>query len=121
MARRKKQSATLNKAQKRLAGLKSIDPKVDLGNGLTVAAYEKEITEFRQKVEAYNTLLSKVDDAANNVQSLEKELSVAAENVLLAVKLKYGKDSSEYEMVGGTRQSERRRPKAQSATESTPV
>ena len=119
MARRKKQSATLEKAQKRLAGLKSIDAKVDLGNGLTVASYEKEINEVRQKIEAYNTLLSKVDDAANTVQTLERELSVAAENVLLAVKLKYGKDSSEYEMVGGTRQSERRRPKAPSTDEST--
>jgi len=116
MARRKKTSATLSKAEKRLSGLKSINPKLDLGNGITLASFEKEIVALRQTIETYNTLLSKVDDASNAVKEAEKGLSVVSENVLLSVKVKYGKDSSEYEMAGGTRLSERRRRRtAQSA------
>ncbi|MEL6491206.1 MAG: hypothetical protein AAFV85_17610 [Cyanobacteria bacterium J06634_6] len=109
MARRKKNPAILNKLDERLAGLKSIGPKVDLGNGLTTASFEKEVNEFRQAVVDHNVMLSQIDDSANKIQQMEKELSISAENVLIGVKFKYGKDSSEYEMVGGTRQSDRRR------------
>jgi len=109
MARRKKNPAILGKLEQRLAGLKSIAPKVDLGNGLTAASFEKEVNEFRRTVEAHNVMLSQVDDSANKIQQMEKKLSISAENVLIGVKFKYGKDSSEYEMVGGTRQSDRRR------------
>ena len=116
MGHRKKQSPILTKSEYRLSGLKSIGPKVDLGHGLTTASFEKLVTEFRQKQEAHNTMLSKIDESANQLKQLERELSVAAENVLLGVKMKYGKDSNQYEMVGGTRQSERRRRKAQTAS-----
>ncbi len=109
MARRKKTSATLTKAEQRLSGLKSIATKVDLGNGFTSDTFGKEVDVLRQKIENYNTLLSKADDAVNEIQKMERQLSVSAENVLLGVKMKYGKDSSQYEMVGGTRQSDRRR------------
>ena len=109
MARRKKTSATLTKAEQRLSGLKSIAAKVDLGNGFTSDTFGKEVSGLRQKIEDYNTLLSKADDAVNEIQKMERQLSVSAENVLLGVKMKYGKDSSQYEMVGGTRQSDRRR------------
>lgn len=109
MARRKKTSSTLAKAEQRLAGLKSIGPKVDLGNGITSTTFSKEVSDLRQQIEDYNTLLSKADDATNALSLAEKKLSVSAENVLLGVKMKYGKDSSQYEMVGGTRQSDRRR------------
>ncbi len=111
MARRKKTSATLTKAEQRLSGLKSIAAKVDLGNGFTSDIFGKDVNVLRQKIEEYNTLLSKTDDAANEIEKIERQLSVSAENVLLGVKMKYGKDSSEYEMVGGTRQSDRRRNK----------
>ena len=109
MARRKKTSSTLTKAEQRLAGLKSIGSKIDMGHGLTSASFEKEVNELRQVLETYNSLLSKADSAANAFAKKERELSIAAENVLLGIKMKYGKDSDEYEMVGGTRQSERRR------------
>ncbi len=101
MARRKKGSRMLTKAERRLAGIKSIDAKLDLGNGLSTAWYEKEVTKLRQAVEEYNMLLSKVDDASNNVEAVEKQLATASENVLLGVKIKFGKDSSQYEMAGG--------------------
>ena len=109
MGRRKKSSATLDKAEKRLAGLKSIAPKLDLGHGMSTDWYEKEVTKLRKAIENYNTLLSTVDDAANEIEALEKQVSAASENVLMSVKIKFGKDSSQYEMAGGTRLSDRRR------------
>ncbi len=109
MARRKKESSTLTKAERRLSGIKSISDKLDLGNGLSVVAYEKEIVALRNEIAEYNTLLSKVDAASNRVNSVEKELADTTSKMLTSVLLKYGKDSNEYEMAGGTRQSERRR------------
>jgi hypothetical protein len=109
MARRKKTSAMLVKGEQRLAGLKSIDAKLDLGNGLTPASFEKEVNNLRFTLEAYNTLLSKADEASNAVEQAEKQLAIAAENILLGVKIKFGKDSNQYEMAGGTRLSDRRR------------
>ncbi len=119
MARRKKGSRMLTKAERRLAGIKSIDAKLDLGNGLSTAWYEKEVTKLRQAVEEYNMLLSKVDDASNNVEAVEKQLATASENVLLGVKIKFGKDSSQYEMAGGTRLSDRRRKSSQPSGQQT--
>ena len=109
MTRRKKTSAMLTKAEQRLAGLKSIDAKLDLGNGVTLATFEKEVASLRQTLETYNTLLSKVDDASNAIENAEQQLSVATQNVLLGVKIKFGRDSSQYEMAGGTRLSDYRR------------
>ena len=123
MARRKKESSTLAKAEQRLSGIKSIGEKLDLGNGLSTAAYEKDIVALRKEIAEYNTLLSKADAAANRVKLAEKALANLTSMMLTGVALKYGKDSSEYEMAGGTRTSERRKRAASgsAATEAVPV
>lgn len=73
MARRKKtSSAILAKATKRLSGLKSINPKLDFGNGKSVVSFEKEIVHMQSKLQEYNTLLSKADQASNELELLEK-------------------------------------------------
>ena len=97
-------------ADKRLAGIKSIDENIDLGNNLTAANYKLKIDQITAVLENYNSLLSQADQQANNFDGLEKELRDLNERYLLAVAAKYGKDSSEYEMAGGKRKSERKRP-----------
>ncbi|MDD2922102.1 MAG: hypothetical protein PHQ36_07425 [Anaerolineales bacterium] len=62
------------------------------------------------KLSAYNTLLSQVDEVYNAVLSAEKALRDLNERMLTGVAAKYGKDSSQYEMAGGIRKSERKRP-----------
>ncbi len=109
MSRRKKTSAMLVKGEQRLAGLQSIDPQLDLGNGITSESFEQEVNNLRVAIAAYNTLLSKVDEASNTVEQAEKQLATVSENVLLGVKIKFGKDSNQYQMAGGTRVSDRRR------------
>ena len=50
----------------------------------------------------------------------ESELNDWNRRVLSAVEAQFGPDSSEYEMVGGTRKSERKKPTKQSGGGSKP-
>ena len=109
MARLKTSSPVTDTAQARLTSLSSIDPKLDLGNGLTVAVYQAAIQDAQAKLNTCNTLLSQVDDATNALRVAEKELRSLSERMLAGVASKYGKDSSQYEMAGGTRKSEIKR------------
>ena len=119
MARQKRISKVIDKAQHRAAGLASISQDLDLGNSLSLATYKAMITETRNKLEAYNNALSVADAANNALKQSEKELAMTTERMLVGVAFKYGKDSSEYEMAGGVRKSERKRPVRKSKTTTT--
>jgi uncharacterized protein YhaN len=110
MARLKSSSAVIEKAQTRLASLSSIDSALDLGSGLTLAAYRADIQDAQATLEAYNNLLSQADEAANQLHAAEADLRSHSERMLAGVAAKYGKDSNEYEMAGGVRKSEIKRP-----------
>jgi Cys-tRNA synthase (O-phospho-L-seryl-tRNA:Cys-tRNA synthase) len=112
MSRKKKYASTiLEKAQTRLAALKSIESTLDLGNGLTIKAYSQLIDDTRQKLETYNTALSVVDQSYTAMSDAEKVIAEWTERMLIAVAYHYGKNSEEYQMAGGTRRSDRKRPK----------
>jgi hypothetical protein len=64
MARLKRSSQALDKAERRIAGIKSIGDAVVLGKGLSVQNYAAAIELVRQRLEAYNSALSTVDAAA---------------------------------------------------------
>jgi hypothetical protein len=119
MARQKRISKVIDKAQHRAAGLASINPDLDLGNSLGLATYKAMITETRNKLEAYNNALSVADAANNALKQSERELAMTTERMLVGVAFKYGKDSSEYEMAGGVRKSERKRPVRKAKTTTT--
>ena len=53
---------------------------------------------------------AQMDDSSNRFDAQNDLLSDWNRRVLSAVEAQYGPDSSEYEMVGGTRKSERRKP-----------
>ncbi len=111
MARRKLEKVpAIEKAKTRLASIKSIDPAIDLGNGITAAAFEAQISLTENKKEIYNTSLSTSDDLYNEFSAEEKVLKDWYQRVLNGVGFKYGKDSSQYEMAGGIRKSERKKP-----------
>lgn len=109
MARAKKTSRILPKAEKRLAGMRSINANLNFGNGVSIPAFETSINSVRAKLLVYNTLLSKVDEAYNEVLDAEQELSGVSKKMLLGVAFKYGKESNEYEMAGGAREEPRPR------------
>jgi hypothetical protein len=51
-----------------------------------------------------------MDDSSNRYDAQENLMADWNRRVLSAVEAQFGPDSSEYEMVGGTRKSERKRP-----------
>lgn len=110
MARRKRSSATLDNARQRLAGLKSIRDKEQLGPRLSVEAYEQRIIAFAAKLSEYNGMLALLDQLLNELQRQERELQTETARMLAGVGAHFGPDSSEYEQAGGTRKSERKRP-----------
>ena len=111
MAYKRRSSQVIADAQERATNLKAIDPNLDLGGGLTVAAFEDEIDEVQTTLEQYNTLLAQADAVLNKLNDQEKKLGTKSGRMLAGVGVRYGKDSSEYEMAGGTRTSEIRRGK----------
>lgn len=110
MARIKKTSKVIESAKTRLASLKSIDSNLDLGNGVTVEVFEQIVSKGETSLETYNTRLSLADEGQAIFEADEKDIAEFSERILLAVAVKFGKDSLEYEKAGGTRKSERKRP-----------
>ena len=113
MVRVRNKSEIITLAQRRLSGMKSIDDKLNLGNGCSTATVEAQLNETRKKLEAYNKLLSQATAAGNEFEQAEKELAKLTKKILLGVAMKYDHESNEYEMVGGVRPSERKRTKPQ--------
>ncbi|MEL6137934.1 MAG: hypothetical protein AAFR42_11055 [Cyanobacteria bacterium J06628_6] len=113
MSRQKRRSRVLADAIVRLAGIKAINPSLDVGNGLTVKSYDQLITRLKDTLEEYNTAISTLDQLTNVVNELEKEVRDVSGRMLSGVACFYGRDSDEYEMAGGTRRRERRRSTAQ--------
>jgi hypothetical protein len=109
MARPKRSSQALDKAERRLAGIKSIGKTVTLGKGLSIQTYADSIELVRQRLEAYNSALSTVDAAQQALEEAEKELNTFSRKMLAAVAFNYGDDSTEYSMAGGVRMSDRKR------------
>lgn len=107
--RKRTVSTEVAKANKRLDGIRSIEPNIDLGNGITDAAYATEIAKVTSLTEKYNTLLSEVDGTLTALEQAEKSLADYSQRILNAVGTKFGYDSIEYEKAGGTRKSEKRR------------
>ena len=110
MARVKRTSSVLETARQRLAGLKSIDPLPDFGPSLGLPGYEAKVNAATAKLDEYNEKLSSLDQLQNEFEAVESDLRELNTRYLSAAEAHYGPDSSEYEQVGGTRRSDRKRP-----------
>ena len=120
MARRKKKrSIKVDRAMARHAAMQSIDPDLDFGEGLSVQAYGKLLDQAREALTAYNTLLSDLDKAFTAFDVLEQSLTTMSTRMLSGVAARYGKESVEYTMAGGTRPSERRKSRPSTITPKT--
>ncbi|CAN5357191.1 hypothetical protein BH10ACI1_BH10ACI1_25340 [soil metagenome] len=101
----------VQKAQQRTDGMKSIEPALDLGNGVSVATMEAAITKVSNGISAYNTLLSQLDQMGNDIEADIKSMNELSSRALKGAEFVFGADSNEYEMLGGTRTSERKKYK----------
>ena len=117
MAFQRKSSKVLAEALERAGNLRAIDPDLDLGNGLTLAAYDAKISHLQTSQDTYNGQLAQADAAGNDFRADEKDVRNMSSMMLSGVKVKYGRDSNEYEMAGGTRLSERKKPKKKDGDE----
>jgi hypothetical protein len=115
MGRLKRTSKVLEKASARSAGLRSIGQE-DFGGGLTTASYEAAVEDAQQKLEDYNQSLSVVDEKAHILAESEKKLRDLNERVLAGVAAKYGKNSNQYERVGGVRKDDHKRSAPRKST-----
>ena len=110
----------LEKAVRRAVGINSIDPNLDLGNGLTLPAFSTLIETLRTRENAYNSALSHLDKLYREMLETECELGDMAEHMLLGVAIRYGKSSVEYGMAGGVPKNQRRkRLRGESSTPSS--
>ena len=113
MARKKRNSPVYDAAIVRKASISSIDPALDLGNGLTLAAYQTEIDNTKKTLDNYNAGLSTLDGLLNLLKAQEKKLNALSVRMLGGVGTKFTTDSDEYEKAGGTKKSEiKRSPRA---------
>ncbi|MBD2441057.1 hypothetical protein [Nostoc sp. FACHB-110] len=119
MAAIKRSSSVLAKAQLRASGLKAIDPNIDFGDNNSLQNMIQQIEQLSAKLDTHNTALAMINASRTDIEQLEKNLSALCEKMLLAVAVKYGKDSNEYEMAGGVRKSERIRKSTATRLKST--
>ena len=110
MARRKlARVIDLEKGNTRLAAVKSINGALDLGSGITLGNYETQLNALATKLSAYNTALSTIDSLYNDCIAQIEVIKDWNERVLTGVATMYGKNSTEYEMAGGRKKSERKK------------
>ncbi len=94
-----------------LASMQTIDATLDFGGGLTLTAYSTAIDDGRNKITSYNQQFSIAEEKRTQAKEADKKLKQLASRFLSAVAARYGKDSEEYAKAGGTRTSERHKPK----------
>ncbi len=117
MTRTKRTSIIFEKATHRMTSLRSIDPNLELSEGLSLAEYEMKVQNLQTTLAHYNTLLSSVDEAAGQVAAQELMVRQYSENMLMAIALRYGKDSLQYMQAGGKA---RKPAKTKSSSKTTP-
>ncbi|MFN6530068.1 hypothetical protein [Nostoc sp. ChiSLP03a] len=102
MSLRTRSSAAVDKAQLRLALLKSVDENLDLGHGLNIEAYNHLINTTRATLEAHNKLVSNLEESRKTIIQMDKALSEMSERMLSGVATIYGRNSIEYSKAGGS-------------------
>ena len=117
--RQKRNSKTLEKAEQRASAIMSIQEDLDLGNDLTLDSYWAAIDDVLNMQKQYNARLSSLDELYNKLRAGERALGEMSDHMLSGVKVKFGRDSYEYEMAGGVRRSERKRPQRKAKTVAT--
>jgi hypothetical protein len=116
--KKREKSKAVDAAQTRLAAMKAIDTAqgsaVNYGSDkdpCTSATIEAQCAKIEADIEQYNGLLAQADELGNTIGQEETALNEDSARVLLGAASKFGRDSSEVEQLGGTRTSERAKPK----------
>ncbi len=120
MPRKKRSSQILKKAQFRVAGLKAIDPNLNFDETCNLRNLTQLIEQFHKMLNEYNAAVALVDSSKTKLDEMEKLLGQVSDKMLYGVGFKYGKNSNEYELAGGVRESERIRKSRLTRLKSNP-
>ncbi|MEH1833133.1 MAG: hypothetical protein V7L29_13905 [Nostoc sp.] len=107
MPRTKRSSRILEKAEFRVAGLKAIDPNINFDDTYSLQNLTQLIEKFHNMLDDYNAAIAMIDSSRKKLDEMEKTLSQVSDKMLVGVGFKYGKNSDEYELAGGVRDSDR--------------
>jgi len=105
--RTKRSSRILEKAEFRVAGLKAIDPNINFDDTYSLQHLSQLIEQLHNMLDDYNAAIAMIDSSRKKLDEMEKNLSQVSDKMLVGVGFKYGKNSNEYELAGGVRDSER--------------
>jgi hypothetical protein len=97
----------LAQARTLAAALNTIDPAFQVGE-VSNAGLEEELKKSIEIQNTLNNLEIQMTDQRNQRDAAYGELWKKVKRLRMGVKAIYGDDSSQYEMVGGTRLSERK-------------
>jgi hypothetical protein len=114
MPRAQRTSRILDKGQLRILKLRAIDPRMDFGNDRNLNILAQQIDQLQIQLNDYNSTLANLDAAKVQIDEMERNMGNLLDQLLNGVCAKYGNDSREYEIAGGTRKSDRIRKSAAS-------
>ena len=115
--RNKEKSPIVEKAEDRAAGMKTVDEKKGSKQNYGTSAAPLTIDEFNTQIQSVenkrkegNDTLKKMDQINNEYEAEENKLQQMFTQILASAVSVVGDDSDEYELLGGTKRSERKRP-----------
>jgi Holliday junction resolvasome RuvABC ATP-dependent DNA helicase subunit len=119
-------SEIVDNAKKKLASMMKIDEQqgepVNYGSKqdpLTVTELTAKLAEYDSTMKEYNDAIDAATAVQNRVAVIENELNDMNKRILRSAAGKFTDDSDEYDMLGGTRASERKKPGRKQNTPST--
>ncbi len=101
MVRPTRSSRNLNNTKNRLIGFTTLDPNLDLGNGLNVYSLSQLTTELQAQLDEYNSTIVRLNQMSDQIKDKERAIAHLSGKMLAAVGLFYGNDSDQYQMAGG--------------------
>ncbi len=114
-----RKSATIEKALLDLANLKSINPTLDLGDGVSIEAMTGLVDEARQAIETLNMATIAVSTNRRLIQEKESAIVDLSARLRLGIGSKFGRKSDEYRIVNQTsKRSKNTKPAEQPAASS---
>ena len=109
--RKKRKSRILELAKKRITGIESFAPELNFGNNKSLQNYKNLTQKVETAITIYNQKMAEKNQAKKDLDQKQKELAGLNTEMLAGVKAVYGRDSPEYEKLGGTRYSKRKNRK----------
>jgi hypothetical protein len=108
----KPNSKVLEQALLRAATFKTIDPKINFGEGMTLQEFANLTQATQSSLREYNAAVEVVNKNAQAIQEMEKRLVDIGDRMVMGVACKHGIQSQEYRMLEKIRR--KAKPRARS-------